>query len=112
VSATPHTLIDETLLSLPQAARRLPPGRRGRPVSLSCILRWILGGVPGPDGRRVRLEAVRLGGRWLTSNEALARFGRALTPRLDDDLVPASRNPAQRQRASERAAKELERAGI
>src|SRR5215831_15466946 len=83
VTVNAPTLIDEQLLSLPQAARRLPPGRRGRPVTLSCLLRWILSGVPSPDGQRVRLEAVRLGGRWLTSVEALGRFAAALTPTLD-----------------------------
>jgi hypothetical protein len=107
------TLIDETLLSLSQAARRLPPGRNGRPVTLSCLLRWVLDGVPGPDGQRVRLEAARLGGRWLTSVEALARFAAALTPRLgSDDPPPRRRSPAARRRRSERAAKELEEAGI
>jgi hypothetical protein len=106
------TLIGETLLSLSQAARRLPPGRNGRPVTLSCLLRWVLDGAPGPDGRRVRLGAVRLGGRWLTSVEALARFAAALTPRLDDDPAPAPRTPKQRRRASDRAGKELDRVGI
>jgi hypothetical protein len=106
------TLTAETLLSLAQAARRLPPGRRGRPVSLSCVLRWVLDGVPDPDGQRVHLEAVRLGGRWVTSAEALARFAAALTPRLNDDPAPAPRTPKQRQRESERAAKKLEEVGI
>jgi hypothetical protein len=112
VSDIPHTLIDEQLLSLPQAARRLPPGRRNRPVSLSCVLRWVLDGVPGPGGQRVRLEGVRVGGRWLTSVEALARFAAALTPRLDDDPAPAPRTPKQRQRESERAGKKLDAVGI
>jgi hypothetical protein len=102
------TLIDEQLLSLPQAARRLPPGRRGRPVTLSCILRWILDGVPGPDGQRVRLEAVRLGGRWLTSVEALARYAARLTPHTRDTEISTHRTPRQRQQASERAARKLE----
>jgi hypothetical protein len=71
-----------------------------------------LDGAPGPDGRRVRLEAVRLGGRWLTSAEALARFAERLPPRLGVEEAPAPRTPARRQKASERAEKELERAGI
>jgi hypothetical protein len=112
VSDSSHTLIDEQLLSLPQAARRLPPGRRGRPVTLSCLLRWILDGVPGPDGRRIRLEAVRLGGRWITSVEALARFGERLTPRLSDEPAPPPRSPAARQRAADMAGQRLEEIGI
>lgn len=106
------TVIGETLLSLSQAARRLPPGRHGRPVTLSCLLRWVLDGVPGPEGHRVRLEAVRLGGRWLTSVEALARFAERLTPRLGDEAALPPRSPTQRQRANERADKRLKEIGI
>ena|SRR5262245_53038110 len=102
----------ESTISLTQAARLLPPGRRGRPVSLSCVLRWVLTGATGPSGERVRLEAVRLGGRWVTSREALQRFAERLTPRLDGDLATAPRTPAKRQRASERAARELDSVGI
>ena len=100
----------ERLIGLPEAARLLPTGRGGRPVTLSCVLRWVLDGAPGPSGERVRLDALRIGGRWLTSREAIQRFGEALTPRLDPD--PPPRTPTARTRASERAARELERAGI
>jgi len=75
----PAALTNETLLSLPQAAKRLPSYRGDRPVSVSCIMRWILAGVPTAAGR-VHLEAVRLGGRWLTSVEAIDRFAAAQTP--------------------------------
>jgi hypothetical protein len=105
-------LTNESLISLPEAARLLPAGRRGRPVSLSCILRWVLSGVRLPSGKAVRLEAVRLGGRWLTSREALQRFAEAQTPRLEDNASESTRSPRSRQRASERAAAELEAAGI
>jgi hypothetical protein len=112
MSTNPKSLLDETLVTLYEAARRLPPARRGRPVSFSCVLRWITDGIPGPDGQRVKLEAVRLGGRWLTSQEALARWAERLTPRLDSEPAPTPRTPAQRRRASERAGKNLERLGI
>jgi hypothetical protein len=105
-------LFSESMLALSQAARLLPPGRRGRPVSLSCVLRWVLDGVPGQDGGRVRLEAVRLGGRWVTSREALQRFAERLTPRLDSEPIPAPRTHVQRDRAAARAARELDKAGI
>jgi hypothetical protein len=107
-----NPLIGETLLSLTQAARRLPPGRSNRPVSLSCVLRWVLNGTPGPDGKRVRLDACRVGGRWLTSVEALQRFADLLTPQLDEGTVLTPRTPGKRRTASERASKELEAAGI
>ncbi len=108
-------LTTETLISLSEAARSLPAGRRGRPVSLACIFRWITSGVKLPSGAVVRLEGVRLGGRWLTSKEALQRFAEAQTPNLDSDRRPAGaagRRAGVRQRASERAERQLEEAGI
>jgi len=42
----------------------------------------------------------------------LQRFAERLTPRVDDEPMPAPRSPAARQRASERAARELEKLGI
>jgi hypothetical protein len=108
----PTSLLTETLISLIQAARKLPPGRNGSPVSLGCVIRWVTKGCPAPDGERIRLEAVRLGGRWLTSEQALARFAERLTPRLDDHPAPMPRTPTQRERASQRAAEQLEAAGM
>jgi hypothetical protein len=106
-------LSSESTLSLSQAARLLPPGRGSAPVSLGCVLRWVLSGTRAPDGTRVRLEALRLGGRWITSREALQRFAERLTPRLDDrPALSLPRSPSKRQRASERAAAELEKLGI
>jgi Protein of unknown function (DUF1580) len=102
----------ETTLSLSQAARLLPPGRRGRPVTLSCVLRWVLTGTKAPSGEVIRLEALRLGGRWVTSREALQRFAERLTPRVGTKPAPSPRSPAQRRRAGERAARELENLGI
>jgi hypothetical protein len=60
----------------------------------------------------VRLEAVRLGGRWVTSREALQRFAERLTPRSDSKPALAPRSMAKRQQANERAAKELDQIGI
>jgi hypothetical protein len=93
-----------------QAGKRLPPFRKGRPVSSSTIIRWIVGGVRGPDGQVVRLEAVRLGGRWVTDCSALRRFAERLTPLLPS--TPSQRSVAARRRDDERAARELERRGL
>jgi hypothetical protein len=101
----------ETPLALAVAAKLVPPGRNGKRCHLSTLLRWIVKGARSPDGRTVRLEAARLGSRWVTSREALQRFSEALTPALSD--TPTSpRSPTTRRRASERAAERLERAGI
>ncbi len=52
------------------------PRSRDRPVHPSTIKRWVLSGV-GPD--RVKLAAVRLGGRWYTTQEDIQRFIKALS---------------------------------
>jgi hypothetical protein len=105
-------LTTETTLSLDQAARLIPPSRSARRTHLSTVLRWILRGARNPSGERVRLEAVRLGGKWVTSLEALQRFTDRLTPDLDASSTLPPRSPGKRQRASDRAARELERLGI
>ena len=104
-------LRNETLLTLNQAARLLPPSRCGRPVHLSCIFRWVRDGVRLLDGSRVRLEAIRLGGRWLTSVEALERFAAAQTPNLAD-RPQLPRTFTIRRLASERAEAHLQKLGI
>jgi hypothetical protein len=109
-AAFPIDITTEALISPADAARRLPPFRRGRPVHPSCVLRWIADGIRLRDGSRLRLAAVRIGARWLTSVEALERFVRAQTPRPAD--APPPRTPVQRQRAAERAGKALEALGI
>jgi hypothetical protein len=98
--------------TLTRAARRVPRTRQDKAVSLSCLLRWITPGVVGPDGRRVRLEAARLAGRWVTTPGAIRRFVEAQTPHLDGGQVPVSRSQAKRQQAAERAGRELDTIGI
>jgi hypothetical protein len=78
----------------------------------STVYRWVLRGVPGPDGRRIKLEATRLGRAWVTSRQALARFAAALTPKLDDEPLAMPRSPQARRKASERAAKQLAKVGV
>jgi hypothetical protein len=80
-------LRNETVISLSAAAAMLPPGRRGRPVSISCVFRWITKGVRLPSGEVVYLEALRVGGRWLTSVEALQRFAERQTPATNGAAV-------------------------
>src|SRR5947199_11732 len=67
-------LLNERLISLSQAARMVPSSRQGRPVSPSCVWRWHRFGVKTTDGRIVRLEALRLVNRLVTTEEALRRF--------------------------------------
>jgi hypothetical protein len=67
------------LLPLAQVPALLPPGRGGKPLCFTTIFRWVKDGVCSPAGERVRLEAVRLGGRLVTSKPALQRFADRLT---------------------------------
>ncbi len=105
------TILVESTLSLHDACRLLPSSRAGKKLNLCTICRWITGGVRAIDGTRVRLEAVRLGGRWLTSHEAIERFSAALTGDTGNAPAPI-RTPAARSRAAEVARKKLEAIGI
>jgi hypothetical protein len=104
-------LTTETPLPFAEACRLIPPGRGGKRTHLSTLVRWVTRGAPGPQGDRIRLEAVRIGGRWMTSREAIQRFAERLTPQLDEPPPPT---PTARQRhaAAERAGQELEKLGI
>jgi hypothetical protein len=101
------------LTPIPQLIPLLPPGRGSERIHGSTLLRWILKGIRGPDGQRVRLRAVRVGSRWMSSSAWLGEFFEALTPVFRDaDAAPAPRTPTARQRASQRAAEALQAAGI
>jgi hypothetical protein len=73
------------------------------------VFRWVQKGLIGPSGERVFLEGLRIGGRWHTSRPALQRFFEALTPRQN---MTTPRTATQRKRASDRAKKQLEAAGV
>ena len=93
----------ERIISFHDAAKSFP----GRP-NLSTLHRWRLAGVRG-----VRLETLLIGGRRVTSAEALQRFAEATTAAADGSgMFTLSRTSRQRQRDIERAEAELERAGI
>jgi hypothetical protein len=98
--------------SLSQAAKLFPPFRLNRPVTLSCVFRWVTKGVRGPEGQRIRLEGARLAGRWVTTPQAIARFLQAQTPNLDNVPEQFPSSPNARQRANQRAAAKLEQLGL
>jgi hypothetical protein len=104
-------LASETIIPLREVPKLLPSYRGGRPPSFQCALRWVLEGAKGPNGERVKLEALRVGGRYVTSKEALQRWAERLTPQTESTLAP-TRTPRQRRRAAEQAERELEAMGI
>jgi hypothetical protein len=97
---------------LTRAARRVPRTRQDRPVTLSCLLRWITLGVIGPNGERIKLEAARLAGRWLTTPGAIRRFVAAQTPCQDTTPITPRTGRGMRQRAAEQAGQQLDQMGI
>lgn len=78
----PVNLACEELLTLNEAAKVLPRLRRGRGVHVNTLYRWISRGRAG-----VRLEAIKVGRTWLTSREALQRFGDRLTAQFVEPVV-------------------------
>jgi hypothetical protein len=98
----------ESPISLAEAATKVPSFRVGKKTHVATIHRWIQHGVRG-----VKLEAARLGGRWVTSDEALQRFAEALTTTLPTGAPPPPRTTsATRRRAADQAERELNRIGI
>jgi len=104
-------LTREQALRLDEIAKLVPPSRGAGHTHVSTVYRWIVRGATTPSGRRVRLDATRIGGKWVSSREALLRFQAQLTPPLDHD-IRAPQSATARRRASERAEAELARVGI
>ena len=68
----PFRVIDlesETVLSLTEAAKRLPTRRAGKRPHVATLYRWASRGLRG-----IRLETLQVGGTMCTSVEALQRF--------------------------------------
>jgi hypothetical protein len=91
----------EELLTLTAATKLLP----GRP-NVATLWRWRTAGCRG-----VKLETVLIGGRRMTSREALARFFAATTAAADGEPI-RSETPRQRDSAISRAEKRAEQLGV
>ena len=102
--------LSEDCITLTEACRLMPRGRRGSRPHLSTLLRWIMYGAAGRDGQRVRLAAIRCGGRWLTSRAAIREFCERLTARIED--LPPPMTPTCKRRDDERTAAALAEEGI
>jgi hypothetical protein len=87
--ATATLLEGERLLSLPKAAARFPGHRGGEQLHHSTLFRWVTSGVKATTGEMVRLEAIRLGRRWVTSLEAIGRFCERLAGNDSADISPS-----------------------
>ena len=98
-------------LGLAAAGRMFPAFRGEGVVGPSTTYRWVAVGTKAANGMVVRLEAARVGGRWLTSRSAVTRFVAALTEAANPIPPSAPRTPAQRQKSSEAAGRRLKEAG-
>ena len=101
----------ERLLTLQQAAK-LIPGRTGKALHISSIYRWAGAGISG-----LVLETVQVGGKKMTSVEALQRFIEALTaapprPAGDRQGRPEPLLRSRREGSDDRVTRALIKAGI
>ena len=102
-------ILDEGAVGLSELARLVGRFRGGRQTSPSTLTRWILEGVRLPDGKVLKLEAVRIHSRWMSSRPRLIEFIERQQPTPAPVAPP--RSPAARRKAAEAAAKLLEAAG-
>ena len=93
-NALAEVLLAEGLIPVGELPAELPRVRSGRPLARAAVWRWVVKGLPGPDGTRCRLEAVRLGRRWMTSRQALARFMARTTRMAGAERPQAAPAPA------------------
>jgi hypothetical protein len=102
-------LSKEPGISLTKAAHLPQYCRDGRPSNPSTLYRHCTNGVLH-NGRRLRLEHVRQGGRVVTSVKAVERFFERLALGSDADASPPL--PSTSKDAHANAAKRLELAGL
>ena len=101
-------LKNETRIDLVEAPHYLGKGRNGRPMHIATLIRAVTRGIRG-----VRLEALRFGNRWVTSVEALERWGvRMAETSVSPETPTARRSRRTRQLDDDRAAAELKRRGF
>ena len=62
------------MVTMNEAAKRLPRPRGAKPVSRSTLWRWTYSGLKAKDGQIIRLDTVRIGGAVYTSIEAMRSF--------------------------------------
>lgn len=102
-------LRDEQILTFSEAAKTLPRVNGRRPHA-STLWRWARKGIQG-----IHLETRRLGGRFVTSLEALDRFSERLAeanPLETKADIPRRSQPRHRARDIEAAEQRLAKAGI
>lgn len=99
------------MLSIREAAKRVPCVRGGRSPHPGTLARWIKYGLLTAAGQRIRLESWRIGGTPCTSLEALDRFFSRLNDKEAVD-IPATPKQKQFEKQAEAAMKTLAKRGF
>jgi hypothetical protein len=106
----------EQSINMREAARVYGASRGGRPTHVSTIVRHIVRGTRLRSGETVHLEGGRIGGKWVTTRQAIQRYVERLTAAVlaEGDLagVPTTASSTRRQRELERVDHALDGAGI
>lgn len=111
VSQVLREILDGDRLSMVQAAKKIPSFRGGRPTSPATLSRWVSDGVRLPTGETVRMEAERVGGRWVTSTAALARFIARQSEAWRVQAPAATRTVNRRERQAAKTSRVLDQLG-
>jgi hypothetical protein len=94
------------LKPLKSYCNRIPGHRSGTKAHVSTLIRHATTGVRSPAGQMVKLQAVRFGNHWLTTDEWWGAFLNAIST-VDTTTPAAPRSPIRRQREAELAEAEL-----
>jgi hypothetical protein len=105
------------LVSLRKLIKRIPTAGRGSSPHIASAIRWCTTGVRARDGSRIRLQALKTPGGWMSRNEWVIEFFEAMTAdrvaAADSPTgTPLPVSPAQRRREIARADKILDAARI
>ncbi len=103
-------ILDETRIDIEEAQRRL--GTDDTPIHFTTVYRLMSRGLKTCAGERVCLEHLRVGGRLITSIEAIARFVAATNGLCVDAVEAPPAHDKARQRELDRVDRELASAGI
>ncbi len=95
----------EEALTLTEAAQKMR-GRRGKHPNVDTVRKWITRGTPSG----LKLQAVKIGGEWLTCAAWALAFERARLKAGRPKPLPVRSNRAQKA-GHRRAEKELQRRG-
>jgi hypothetical protein len=103
-------ILGETRIDIDEARRRL--GTDGKPIHYATVYRMMNRGLETPGGGRAVLEHLRVGGKLITSVEAIARFVAATNGIDPDDTEDPSAPSVRRARELSRVDRELEARGL